>query len=642
MNILHLSDIHFGRNNPEYKVKGKFQNKDMILEALLESISKTEFKPEHIVVTGDIAWFGRKQDFDEALVWFKKLLKVTNLSGKDITFCPGNHDVNRAYGNTNKKLSPKDIEKIDEMYQFDKVHEFEAPIYNYEKFCEQLGVIPYHYPKEGQWEASYSIGYKDIVSESRKTIRLVSFNTALLSYVQGYPDDQMLIGQKQVYDLIKCGIIGDKSPHFTIALFHHAERFLHPQEICEYNQRRATLPLLRKYVDLILCGHTETGGMPVLYQQIGGSEMLTGGAAYYADDHANAYSVIIIPDSWGEKVRKGILFDPYTYSESQGWHKNKAKEERPDIEVIDKKYPLMDIRSDFKLVFSDKEQEYTVPIKDISVFDRGSNIALISNSEDVCRNLDITCTGHTDMPGTAYLTIDLAGRKVWSIAAFLDRESIFGFCQKASKGVSINFRFEDESGQVFLSGDNLKIDGQVNQEVYEFLKKTRRIEEYYDVIFRCPDDTAEESKVDVINELIDRGFTSKLGIIQDATMEVADRNKLLKIGESWLFHKEFYIHCKDEFGCRLFGCDFSLGEASVIAGPYRVDHSGNILKALTFQKDDIRSVRFVAQKNTVCYLVTDVKKFNSAKRGELKHDFIGFGNLKADWGYIYEKQKKCR
>lgn len=42
MNILHLSDIHFGRNNPEYKVKGKFQNKDIILEALLESISKTE------------------------------------------------------------------------------------------------------------------------------------------------------------------------------------------------------------------------------------------------------------------------------------------------------------------------------------------------------------------------------------------------------------------------------------------------------------------------------------------------------------------------------------------------------------------------------------------------------------------------
>ena len=62
---------------------------------------------------------------------------------------------------------------------------------------------------------------------------------------------------------------------YKIAIFHHAERFLHPNEICEYDDRMATLPLLRDYVDLVLCGHIETGGRPVLYRQSEGAYTLT-------------------------------------------------------------------------------------------------------------------------------------------------------------------------------------------------------------------------------------------------------------------------------------------------------------------------------------------------------------------------------
>ena len=50
MVILHLSDIHFGRDNPEYKVKGVFQNKKQILHELLVSIRDNSIKPDHIIV----------------------------------------------------------------------------------------------------------------------------------------------------------------------------------------------------------------------------------------------------------------------------------------------------------------------------------------------------------------------------------------------------------------------------------------------------------------------------------------------------------------------------------------------------------------------------------------------------------------
>lgn len=266
MVILHLSDIHFGRDNPEYKVNGEFQNKKQILQELLISIGNSSIKPDHIIVTGDMAWYGRKVDFDEALLWFRELLNVTKLSGSNLTFCPGNHDVNRAYGNYQTEVSHKDIDTIDQLYQYDKVHLMEAPLYNYEKFCEALGVIPYHYPRQDKWESSYAIGYKDVRLLSGEVFRIVSFNTALMSFVKNYPDDQMLIGQAQIRSLLEYGIIGSTRNYYTVALFHHAERFLHTQEVCEYDQRYATLPLLRRYVDLVLCGHTETGGIPVLYK----------------------------------------------------------------------------------------------------------------------------------------------------------------------------------------------------------------------------------------------------------------------------------------------------------------------------------------------------------------------------------------
>ena len=100
MRILHLSDIHFGRNYVRTKITDPFEKKDEIMTELLSYIGSIpkELKPEHVVVTGDIAWFGKKDEYAEAKEWFFKLLEVTGLTGKDLTFCVGNHDVNWSYG----------------------------------------------------------------------------------------------------------------------------------------------------------------------------------------------------------------------------------------------------------------------------------------------------------------------------------------------------------------------------------------------------------------------------------------------------------------------------------------------------------------------------------------------------------------
>lgn len=635
MIVLHLSDIHFGRDNPQYKVRGEFNKKEEILRDLLASIRDNAMKPDHIIVTGDIAWFGKKKDFDEALMWFRELLEVTNLSGSDITFCPGNHDVNRAYGNYKTDLNYKDIETIDQVYQYEYVHKMEAPLYNYDKFCEALGVTPYHYPKVDKWEASYAIGFKDVSVPQGEVFRIVSFNTALLSFVKEYPDDQMLIGQPQVIELLKHNLIGDNRDCFTIALFHHAERFLHTNEICEYDHRYATLPLLRRYVDLVLCGHTETGGIPVLYKQIGGAEMLTGGAAYYSDDHANAYSLVIVPDKWPEGKEREVILYPFTYSVEKGWHHNIRNALPTEYSSIASEQPTFNCRADFELILSYDDQTLSIPMKCVSVFTKEDNTAILSNAEDVCRNLDIFCSGPTDKPGTSNVSISIAHTKEDSVEALLARESVFRFLNRATNAVNgSSFKIVDVMGNVVLSGENINCNEEIEDEGIDFLTKLRKIEFEYDLLFQCPKDNAEYMKVDVLSDLIEHGYTTAFKAIPGFETYSANKEQLFKIGLLTMLNRPIYILHRGNFRCRLYGNDFSLGKVTVLMGPYTTKGSGSIRKAITYAADDKRKINMRLCDHSICYLITEEDKVD----GLLKNigQYISVENMDCVWDFIYE------
>ena len=637
MIILHLSDIHFGRDNPQYNIRGEFSNKKKILQDLLISIRDNMLKPDHIVVTGDVAWFGKKKDFDEAIEWFRELLDVTKLSGSDITFCPGNHDVNRAYGNYKTDLNYKDINAIDEVYQYEYVHRMEAPLYNYDKFCEALGVVPYHYPKADKWEASYSIGYKDISLSNREVFRIVSFNTALLSSVKKYPDDQMLIGQPQVMELLKHNLISDHRSSFTIALFHHAERFLHTHEICEYDYRYATLPLLRGYVDLVLCGHTETGGIPVLYKQIGGAEMLTGGAAYYSDNHANSYSMVIIPDVQPDKKEREVFLYPVTYSVENGWHQNIRNALPMGESSIVAGQPDFNCRADFELNLSYDDQTLSIPMKSLSVYTLNNNIAMLSNSEDVCRNLDIFCSGPTDRPGTANMSISIAHIKENSVEALLARESVFSFLNRASDAENGSyFKIIDVAGNVVLSGEKISFSEKVENEGIEFLTKLRKIELYYDLMFQCPQDNAEYKKVDILSDLIELGYTEGFKAIPRLETYSVDKKQLLKMGFHSLLNRHLYILHRGDFRCRLYGNDFSIGKMNVLMGPYTTKGSGAVRKALTYVAGDKRKVHLKLCDNSVCYLITDEGKVDIDVLIKNMGEYIKVDNMDCIWDFIYE------
>ena len=93
LTFLHLSDLHITTSDAgtQFDLDGK------IREALLNDLGKdgrTNF--DAILVTGDIAYHGRADEFARAKVWLENVRAATNSSPEALFVVPGNHDVNQA------------------------------------------------------------------------------------------------------------------------------------------------------------------------------------------------------------------------------------------------------------------------------------------------------------------------------------------------------------------------------------------------------------------------------------------------------------------------------------------------------------------------------------------------------------------
>jgi formylglycine-generating enzyme required for sulfatase activity/predicted MPP superfamily phosphohydrolase/energy-coupling factor transporter ATP-binding protein EcfA2 len=93
INILHLSDIHFKKKKDDQDKAFRQDVQQKLIKAVKDHLKEHE-PPEVVVITGDIAFSGKKPEYDEALELFGNLKDILQ---KDTQFLavPGNHDVDR-------------------------------------------------------------------------------------------------------------------------------------------------------------------------------------------------------------------------------------------------------------------------------------------------------------------------------------------------------------------------------------------------------------------------------------------------------------------------------------------------------------------------------------------------------------------
>lgn len=95
LNIAHLSDIHFLCDPDQI---GHDPNEHMRNELVRDLVNQTKLHGglHAIIVSGDVAYGGRSEEYKLAHNWIQELCDKTGCQKTEVFICPGNHDIDRS------------------------------------------------------------------------------------------------------------------------------------------------------------------------------------------------------------------------------------------------------------------------------------------------------------------------------------------------------------------------------------------------------------------------------------------------------------------------------------------------------------------------------------------------------------------
>lgn len=220
LNLLHLSDIHFrdGESGDVYDLDTDLRNE---LERDAERM-RTRLKTiGGIVVTGDIAFGGKKEEYDIARVWLEKLCNVLGCAHESVWTVPGNHDVDRQVIDNSETLRTfhdrlrraSDIDSQIAAFMRDVVAKrvLFDPIVQYNVFAARF-----------QCDLAFDRPYwdEDLLLNDGSKLRMRGLNTTLISWTND--DDKA--------NKLLLGSIQSKPPTFDdvtyMTLCHHPPQWL--------------------------------------------------------------------------------------------------------------------------------------------------------------------------------------------------------------------------------------------------------------------------------------------------------------------------------------------------------------------------------------------------------------------------------
>jgi len=282
--ILHISDLHINaENNFDQSVV-----LDPLIERVKEDRCDPDLRPEIVVVTGDVAHQGIKEEYDLAASFFADLMERLELGNDKIFIVPGNHDLDRkAYP---RAFAPKyDImpDLNEDLGHPDYRNDLLKGHRHYFNFIRD------HYPHmKSLYDdlVPFACSYK---TECGKNIGLLGLNSAWMSRDSDSDQGRIAIGEFQ----IKKGLdtLNQSGPHdCRIGVFHHPLDFLWEKDIKICRSRLND--------SILLSGHLHKARGGLTYDYDGKIHQFQAGAAYGGSEFPNRFQHVAL--DWDE----GMIF----------------------------------------------------------------------------------------------------------------------------------------------------------------------------------------------------------------------------------------------------------------------------------------------------------------------------------------------
>ncbi len=288
LNLLHLSDLHFGYNRTNLGKKQRAEALDLLIAAL------PKLAYHVLAISGDLTWQGQSAGYTDLKQWLEtKLFPATGLTAADCVFCPGNHDIDRKVTKHWIRRT-RDPKEADELLTPDEFH-FAPAFQAFVDFAKEL--------KAPQPQPTYLSGV-----HRHRGLHFICLNSAWFCKDNSDSGNLWLgLPHLQSFPLSK-ETDYDQAP-ITIALVHHPQDWFHDAEKNSYGDRPSTYRYLAARCHLILSGHTH-GAVENATRHYNRAHCILSGAAYSDHNYRNNFSILQIDTDRRTVGRLPWEYDP--------------------------------------------------------------------------------------------------------------------------------------------------------------------------------------------------------------------------------------------------------------------------------------------------------------------------------------------
>ena len=194
--FVHLSDIHFGQERGSTLYIHNDVKEQLLHDARTVVSGLEHCRASGIIVTGDIAYQGKKVEYDAAGDWLDRLAEAVSCDRSEIQLVPGNHDIDRDKTPRSLKLMLETIRNggVNELDSFlENDQDRETLFYRFQAY----GVFSEGYRCPLDTSGLYATNRR-VELGSGRAIRFIRINSALLcSGSETVADPELIFGAGQ-------------------------------------------------------------------------------------------------------------------------------------------------------------------------------------------------------------------------------------------------------------------------------------------------------------------------------------------------------------------------------------------------------------------------------------------------------------
>jgi Predicted phosphohydrolases len=272
---LHISDLHF--------CSQKAYDETIVLKELFKDIEKciqeNSLQPDFIIISGDISFGSKPDEYVLAKNFLDNLLKVSKVNKDRLYIVPGNHDVDR----TTLTALSSDAAKI--LIDRSRVNSLLASdidrSYMLERFHNYKNFINDYFEDDGIHFDTDEYFYVKMIDLVGLKIAILGLNS---SWISSSNEDRgkLLLGEPQ----IRSALDESGDADMRLAIMHHPFDWLQ-----DFDRRDAEAQLLNNCT-FILNGHMHHPGILQITSPDYSAITIPAGACYESREHSNSYNFV--------------------------------------------------------------------------------------------------------------------------------------------------------------------------------------------------------------------------------------------------------------------------------------------------------------------------------------------------------------